>query len=105
MLFFVSRSSLGLKEFLFRMAQTIISMFALRTRATHFLRECPLDTLRYALTASRSSVVREAEKWEVQGGAYNTKNVPKDAFEEDFYVICHNHSFVLSLSSLRPYFL
>lgn len=69
MLFFVSRSSLGLKEFLFRMAQTIISMFALRTRATHFLRECPLDTLRYALTVLRLSVVREAEKWEVQGGA------------------------------------
>ena len=60
---------LGFKEFLFRMAQTIISMFALRTRTAHLLRECPLDTLRYALTASRSSVGREAEKWEVQGGA------------------------------------
>lgn len=33
------------------------------------------------------------------------KNVPKDAFEEDFYVICHNHSFVSLLSSFLPYFL
>ena len=33
------------------------------------------------------------------------KNVPKDAFEEDFYVICHNHSFVSLLSSCLPYFL
>ena len=33
------------------------------------------------------------------------KNVPKDAFEEDFYVICQNHSFVSLLSSCLPYFL
>ena len=32
------------------------SMFALRTRAAHLLLECPLDTLRCALTASRSSL-------------------------------------------------
>ena len=32
------------------------SMFALRTRAAHLLLDCPLDTLRCALTASQSSV-------------------------------------------------
>ena len=44
---------LGFKEFLFRMAQTIISMFALRTRAAHLLLDCPPDTLRCACFASR----------------------------------------------------
>ena len=56
----VSRSSLGCKEFLFRMAQTIISMFALQTRAAHLLLDCPLDTLRCALTASRSCPVHRS---------------------------------------------
>ena len=34
-----------------------------------------------------------------------TKSEPKPAFEEDFYVICHNHSFVSLLSPFLPYFL
>jgi hypothetical protein len=58
---------LGFKEFLFRMAQTIISMFALRTRAAHLLLECPLDTLRCALTASRSSLGRESGEFRMSG--------------------------------------
>ena len=66
---FLSLGHLGFKEFLFRMAQTIISMFALQTRAAHLLLDCPPDTLRCALTASQSSV--SGEKWENGGGDNN----------------------------------
>ena len=66
---FFARSSLGIKEFLFRMAQTIISMFALRTRAAHLLLDCPPDTLRCALTASQLSL----------GGTQNKERHPSDA--------------------------
>ena len=38
------------------------SMFALRTRAAHLLLDCPPDTLRCALTASRSSLGQGVEK-------------------------------------------
>ena len=47
---------LGHLSALFHYVQTIIPMFALQTRAAHLLLECPLDTLRCALTASRSCV-------------------------------------------------
>ena len=53
---FFSRSSLGIKEFLFHYVQTIIPMFALRTRAAYLFLDCPPDTLRCALTASQSSL-------------------------------------------------
>ena len=65
----VSRSCLSFKEFLFRMAHTIISMFALQTRAAHLLLDCPPDTLRCALTASQSSV----------GGTQIKERHPSDA--------------------------
>ena len=60
---FFSLGHLGFKEFLFRMAQTIISMFALQTRAAHLLLDCPPDTLRCALTASQSSVGGKVGEW------------------------------------------
>ena len=75
---------LGFKEFLFRMAQTIISMFALRTRAAHLLIECPPDTLRCALTAScsshghRSVGRRRNGKYRVERN--NTKKRPEGRF-------------------------
>ena len=46
--------SLGFKEFLFRMAQTIISMFALRTRAAHLLLRISAGHSLCALIASRT---------------------------------------------------
>ena len=60
---FLCLGLLGFKEFLFRMAQTIISMFAMQTRAAHLLLDCPPDTLRCALTASQSSVDGEVGEW------------------------------------------
>ena len=53
---FLSLGHLGFKEFLFHYVRTIIPMFALQTRAAHLLLDCPLDTLRCTLTASRSSL-------------------------------------------------
>ena len=51
------------------------SMFALQTRAAHLLLDCPPDTLRCALTASRFSPAHRSVKKMVRCGGYNNGKV------------------------------